>query len=100
MYCEFDGALQRNPRFYPARVGEAYVALSRGEHDRALAAFDAALRDAAAYVPALVGRGQTLLAMKRDVDALEAFEAALAADASLVDVRRRVEYFVSAPSSR
>lgn len=88
---EFDEALQRNPRFYPARVGQAYVALSRGEHDRALAAFDAALRDAAAYVPALVGRGQTLLEMKRDVDALEAFEAALAADASLVDVRRRVE---------
>lgn len=88
---EFEGALQRNPRFYPARVGEAYVALSRDEHDRALTAFDAALRDAAAYVPALVGRGQTLLAMKRDVDALEAFEAALAADPSLADVRRRVD---------
>lgn len=88
---EFDEALRRNPRFYPARVGEAYVALSRGEHDRALTAFDAALRDAAAYVPALVGRGQTLLAMKRDVDALAAFEAALAADASLADVRRRVD---------
>jgi tetratricopeptide (TPR) repeat protein len=88
---EFEAALQRSPRFYPARVGEAYVALARDEHDRALAAFDAALRDAATYVPALVGRGQTLLAMKRDVDALESFEAALAADESLVDVRRRVE---------
>jgi tetratricopeptide (TPR) repeat protein len=88
---EFEGALQRNPRFYPARVGEAYVALSRGEHDRALIAFDAALRDAAAYVPALVGRGQALLAMQRDIEALEAFEAALAADASLDEVRRRIE---------
>ena len=88
---EFDAALQRNPRFYPARVGAAYVALARGDHDRALIAFDAALREAATYVPALVGRGQTLLAMKRDVEALDSFEAALAADASLADVRRRVE---------
>ena len=42
-------------------------------------------------MPALVGRGQTLLALKRDTDALAAFEAALAADASLADVRRRVD---------
>ena len=88
---DFEAALKLNPRLYPARAGEAYVALARGDHDHALASFDAALRDAREYVPALVGKGQTLLAMKRDVDALDAFEAALAADSSLGDVRRRVE---------
>ena len=67
------------------------MALARGDHDRALGGFDAALGAAPAYVPALVGRGQTLLALKRDTDALAAFEAALAADASLADVRRRVD---------
>ena len=88
---DFDAVLKRNPQLYPARAGEAYVALARGDHDHALRAFDAALQSSRDYVPALVGRGQTLLAMKRDVDAIGAFEAALAADASLADVRRRVE---------
>ena len=88
---DFEAALKRNPQLYPARAGEAYVALARGDHDHALTAFDAALRGARDYVPALVGRGQTLLAMKRDVDAIAAFEAALAADSSLAAVRRRVE---------
>jgi tetratricopeptide (TPR) repeat protein len=88
---DFEAALKLNPRLYPAHAGEAYVALARGDHDHALMSFDAALRDARDYVPALIGKGQTLLAMKRDVDALASFEAALAADASLNDVRRRVE---------
>jgi tetratricopeptide (TPR) repeat protein len=88
---DFDAALKRNPQLYPARTGEAYVALARGDHDHALTAFDAALRDAPQYVPALIGRGQTLLALKKDVDAIAAFEAALAADGSLTAVRRRVE---------
>lgn len=88
---DFEGLLKRNPQLYPARAGEAYVALARGDHDHALTAFDDALRAAPHYVPALVGKGQTLLALKRDVDAVAAFEAALVADGSLADVRRRVE---------
>lgn len=88
---EFQAALKRNPRLYPAHAGDGYAALAREDHSRALTEFDAALRDSSAYVPALIGRGQTLLQMKRDVEALTAFEAALAADGTLADVRRRVE---------
>ncbi len=88
---EFAAALKRNPGLYPAQAGEGYVALARRDHARALAAFDAALRGAGDYVPALVGRGQTLLALRRDGEALTAFEAALAIDASLMDLRRRIE---------
>jgi tetratricopeptide (TPR) repeat protein len=88
---EFAAVLKRNPQLYPARAGEAYVALARGDHDHALTAFDAALMLSRDYVPALVGRGQTLLAMKREADAIAAFEAALAVDSSLAGVRRRVE---------
>jgi tetratricopeptide (TPR) repeat protein len=88
---EFAAALKQNPQLYPARAGEAYVALARDDHDRALAGFDATLKLSRDYVPALVGRGQTLLAMKRDGDAIAAFEAALTVDSSLAGVRRRVE---------
>lgn len=88
---EFATAVQRDPGFYAAQTGVAYVALARREYDAALRGFDAALTASSAYVPALVGRGQTLLALKRDTDALAAFEAAVAADASLTDVRRRVD---------
>jgi tetratricopeptide (TPR) repeat protein len=88
---EFAAALKQNPGLYPAQAGEAYVALARRDHDRAVAAFDAALAAAPGYVPALVGKGQTLLAVKRDSDALAAFEAALKVDPSLADVQRRVE---------
>jgi tetratricopeptide (TPR) repeat protein len=88
---EFEAILRRSPQFYPARAGDAYAALARGDRERALSGFDATLREASTYVPALIGRGQTLLEMKRDADALAAFEAALAVDASLSDVRRRVE---------
>jgi tetratricopeptide (TPR) repeat protein len=88
---EFSSALERTPGLYPAQTGLAYVALARRDHDRALAAFGAVLQAEPAYVPALVGRGQALLGTGRDEAALAAFEAALAADASLADVRRRVE---------
>jgi tetratricopeptide (TPR) repeat protein len=88
---EFAAALKRNPGLYPAHAGEAYVALLRGEHDRALSSFATALAAAPDYVPALVGRGQVFLAMKRDADALAAFEAALAANPDLPDVARRVQ---------
>ena len=88
---EFAAAIERNPGLYPAHAGEGYVALLRGEHDRALASFGTALGAAPAYVPALVGRGQVFLAMKRDADALAAFEAALAVSPDLPDVARRVQ---------
>ena len=40
---DFDEALKQNPQLYPARAGEGYVALARGDHEHALTAFDAAL---------------------------------------------------------
>lgn len=88
---EFADGAQRSPGLYPAGTGGAYVALAQHDYDRALGDFDAVLVVAPAYAPALVGRGQTLLALDRSAAALEALEAALAADASLVDVRSRVE---------
>jgi tetratricopeptide (TPR) repeat protein len=88
---EFGVALKRMPALYPARAGSAYVALAGADFNQALGAFDAVLQAAPMYVPALVGRGQTLLGLKRDRAALEVFEAALAVDASLIEVRRRVD---------
>ncbi|HEY6361990.1 MAG TPA: tetratricopeptide repeat protein [Vicinamibacterales bacterium] len=88
---EFSSALKQSPALYPAQTANAYVALARREHERAVGAFDAALVAAPQYVPALVGRGQTLLALGRDDEALTAFESALAVDSSLADVRGRVE---------
>jgi tetratricopeptide (TPR) repeat protein len=87
----FAQALRRNATLYPARTGEGYVALARRDFTRALAAFDSALKANPAYASALVGRGQTLLALGREQEALTALESALSADASLADVRRRVE---------
>ena len=87
----FSQALRRNATLYPARAGEGYVALARRDFTRSLAAFDSALKANPSYASALVGRGQTLLALGREREALTALEAALAADASLTDVRRRVE---------
>jgi tetratricopeptide (TPR) repeat protein len=86
---EFAAAVKGSPALYPAQAGLAYVALARRDYGRALGAF--ALRAGPVYVPALVGRGQTLLALEREADALEAFESALAADASLAELRGRVE---------
>ena len=79
----FASALRQTPRLFPARTGDAYVALARRDYDRALTAFDASLASAGRYAPALVGRGQTLLALSRDDEALAAFGAALASDPSL-----------------
>jgi tetratricopeptide (TPR) repeat protein len=87
----FSFALRRNPKLYPARAGQGYVALSRRDLKGALSAFDDVLTTAPGYAPALVGRGETLLALGRQDDALIALEGALAADATLVDVRRRVD---------
>lgn len=88
---EFARALKQARTFYPARAGEGYVALARRDFQKALTAFDAALSADRGYVPALVGRGQALLALRRDDEALAAFQQALAVDASLSDLRRRVE---------
>ena len=88
---EFAAALRSTPELYPARAGEAYVALARGDQDHALTAFEVALKPAPQYVPALIGRGQALVALKRDDEAIASFEAALAVDSSLAAVRRQVE---------
>lgn len=88
---EFTDGLQRHPGLYPAETGGAYVALASREYDRALGDFDAVLATVPAYAPALVGRAQALLALDRGAAALEALEAALAADASLANVRSRIE---------
>ena len=88
---EFAATLKSDSRFYPARAGEGYVYLARRNYDRAVTAFDAALMASRDYVPALVGKGNALLALKRDDQALAAFQAALERDASLTDLRRRVE---------
>ncbi len=77
--------------FYPAAVGLGYVALAQGRPKDALARFDAVMARTARYGPALAGRGEALLAAGQRDTALEAFEAALAADASLGDLRRRID---------
>jgi tetratricopeptide (TPR) repeat protein len=88
---EFAAAARRSPSFYPARAGAGYVDLAKRAYDNALTDFAAALDQTPTYAPALVGRGQALLGLDRDAEALAAFEAAVAADASLVDVRRRID---------
>lgn len=77
--------------FYPASVALGYVALAQGRPKDALARFDAVAGRAPRYGPALAGRGEALLAAGQRNAALDAFEAALAADASLVDLRRRID---------
>jgi len=88
---EFTAALKNNPGFYPAETSLGYLELARKDAKAALPHFDRALEAQGGDVSALVGRGQALLALGRETDAVTAFEAALAADASLTDVRRRVD---------
>ena len=88
---EFATALKQQPSFHPAETGLAYVALARGNEKDAATRFERALEAEPAYVPALVGRGQALLELDRAGDALASFEAALAKDASLTDLRSRVD---------
>ena len=88
---EFSAALKNDPRFYPAETSLGYLELARKDPKASLPHFDRALEAHAADVSALVGRGQALLGLGRDADAIAAFESALAADASLVDIRRRVD---------
>jgi tetratricopeptide (TPR) repeat protein len=83
--------IRQQAGFYPAAVGLGYVALAQGRPKDALARFDAVAAVAARYGPALAGRGEALLAAGQRDAALAAFEAALAADASLGDLRRRID---------
>jgi tetratricopeptide (TPR) repeat protein len=87
----FGFALRRNAKLYPARAGLGYVALARRDLNRALSTFNEVLTTAPGYAPALAGRGEALLALGRQEEALTALERALAADATLADVRRRVD---------
>lgn len=88
---EFAAALKQQAGFYPADAAGAYVALARGNEAEALTRFDRALAANSEYVPALVGRGRALLGLDRVGDALVSFEAALAKDASLTDLKSRVD---------
>lgn len=87
----FTDVLKKQPAFFPAAVGLAYVDLTRDAEDRALERFEAALAAAPDYLPALLGRANTLMLLQRPVDALSAYEAVLAVDGALTDVRARVD---------
>lgn len=88
---EFTAALRKNAAFYPAEAGLAYASLAEKDFADAIGRFDRVLRRAAGYVPALVGRGDALAAAGRLEEAVQSFQAALAQDASLPDVRRRLD---------
>ena len=88
---EFAAALAIAPAFHPAHVALGYVELARTDAKAALPHFDRALELQAQNASAVVGRGEALVVLNRPSDALAAFELALAADATLTDIRRRVE---------
>jgi tetratricopeptide (TPR) repeat protein len=79
------------PAFYPAATAMGYADLARGDPRGAVEQFDDVLGRAEAYAPALVGKGQALMALGRDAEAVAAFEAAVAADATLADLRVRID---------
>ena len=81
----------QQPAFYPAAVGLGYTLLAQNRPKEALLHFDAAVKQAPRYGPALAGRGEALLAAEQRDAAVEAFERALAVDASLGDLRRRID---------
>jgi tetratricopeptide (TPR) repeat protein len=88
---EFDAALKLSSAFYPADAGLAYVSLADKDLPDAIARFDRVLRRAATYIPALVGKGDALAGSGKLDEAVKAYREALAADASLPDVRRRLD---------
>jgi len=88
---EFAAALKQQAAFYPAEAALGYAALARRNAKEAGEHFDRALAAEAAYVPALVGRGEAMLELNRDADALASFESAVAYDASLTELRARVD---------
>jgi tetratricopeptide (TPR) repeat protein len=87
----FEAALKRLPGFHPAETGLGYINLLEKNAKAAVVHFDRALTSAADYVPALLGRGEALLVLNRVGEALVSFEAALKADASLTDLKSRIE---------
>ncbi len=87
----FGRLLAQQPGFYPAAVGLGYVLVAQGRPKEALARFDAAIAQAPRFGPALAGRAEALIAAGQRDAALDAFEAALAADATMGDLRRRVD---------
>ena len=87
---EWAAALKQQPSFHPAETAMAYLSLARGDEKEAAEGFERALTVDAEYVPALIGRGQALLELDRPGDALASFEAALAKDASLTELRTRI----------
>lgn len=88
---EFAAALKVNPAFYPAEAGLAYASLADRDYADAVRRFDAVLGRAASYVPALAGKGDTLAATGRLDAAAASYKAALALDASLADIKRRLD---------
>ncbi len=88
---EFNAALKANPAFFPAEAGLAYASLAEREFVDAISRFDRVLKRSPGYVPALVGKGDALAGAGRIEDAVRIYREALATDASLADVRRRVD---------
>jgi tetratricopeptide (TPR) repeat protein len=88
---EFQALFQRTPAFFPSAVGLGFALVADGKPKEALTRFEEALRMAPSYAPALAGRGEALLAAGQRDAALESFEAAFASDASLVEMRRRID---------
>jgi Tfp pilus assembly protein PilF len=87
---ELAAALKEEPSFHPAETALAYLSLARGDEKEAAERFERALAVDAEYVPALIGRGDTLVRLDRPGDALASFEAAVAKDASLTELRTRI----------
>jgi tetratricopeptide (TPR) repeat protein len=88
---ELEAALKVAPDFYPSETAAGYVELAEKNPKAAVTRFDRALERSRAYVPALVGKGEALTALNREAEAVGVFEEALVVDASLADIRRRVE---------
>lgn len=89
--AEFGAALRRNRGFFPADTGLAYASLAEKDYAAAIVRLEAVLTRAPQYVPALVGLGDALVGAGRLDEATGSFRAALALDASLSDVRRRLD---------
>ncbi len=87
----FQNVLKRSPAFYPAETALGYVEAARNSPAAAVQHFDRVLGERPAYVPALVGKGNAALALSDIPGALAAFQAAVGADASLVELARRVD---------
>lgn len=77
-------ALQFNPAFAPARIGQAIVLQKLGRHAEALAAIDLLAPGQRSGAQAATVRGASLKALGQLEEAAQAFDAALAADPNRV----------------